>query len=104
MKKSKLGFADKLFWSVLNGVEQYVFAENFIVSNLSPYEEILSEGIMSVRHYAPLKETEIEISGIKIPVSKNKLRVPVVLVPPLAATSMRFCTLSSSRQSAFRSA
>ena len=54
MKKAKLGLVDKLFWSVLNGVEQYVFAENFIVSNLSPYDEILSEGIMSVRHYKSL--------------------------------------------------
>lgn len=90
MKKSKLGFVDKLFWSVLNGVEQYVFAENFIVSNLSPYEEILSEGIMSVRHYKPLVESEIEIAGVKIPVSKERFRVPVVLIPPLAATSMIF--------------
>mgnify|MGYP003627357078 FL=1 len=90
MKKSKLGFADKLFWSILNGVEQYVFAENFIVSNLSPYEEILSEGIMSVRRYQSLNEAEIEIAGANIPVSKDRLRTPVVLIPPLAATSMIF--------------
>ncbi|MFT6904257.1 MAG: polyhydroxyalkanoate synthase [Oleiphilaceae bacterium] len=90
MKKSKLGFTDKLFWSVLNGIEQYVFAENFIVSNLSPYDEILSEGIMSVRHYHPLEESEIEVSGQKIKVNDKRFRVPVVLVPPLAATSMIF--------------
>lgn len=90
MKKSKLGVADKIFWSVVNGIEQYVFAENFIVSNLSPYDEILADGIMSVRHYHPLKEKEIEIAGQKIPVSDQKFRVPVVLVPPLAATSMIF--------------
>jgi polyhydroxyalkanoate synthase len=90
MKKSKLGFADKLFWSVLNGIEQYVFAENFIVSNLSPYDEILSEGIMSVRHYHPLEESEIEVSGQKIKVNDKRFRVPVVLIPPLAATSMIF--------------
>tara|TARA_R110001592_G_scaffold175466_2_gene414641 strand:+ start:3764 stop:4894 length:1131 start_codon:yes stop_codon:yes gene_type:complete len=90
MKKSKLGFADKLFWSVVNGIEQYVFAENFIVSNLSPYEEILSEGIMSVRHYHALKESEIEVSGQKIKVNEKHFRVPVVLIPPLAATSMIF--------------
>lgn len=90
MKKSKLGVADKIFWSVVNGIEQYVFAENFIVSNLSPYDEILVDGIMSVRHYHPLKVKEIEIAGQKIPVSDQKFRLPVVLVPPLAATSMIF--------------
>lgn len=90
MKKTKLGVVDKLFWSVVNGVEQYVFAENFIVSNLSPYEEIFSEGIMSVRHYLPLEEDEIEIAGQKVQVNKERHRVPVILVPPLAATSMIF--------------
>ena len=90
MKKGKLGFADKFFWSVLNGVEQYVSAENFIVSNLSPYDEILSDGIMSVRHYHSLDESEIEVAGEKMPVSKEQFKVPVVLIPPLAATSMIF--------------
>ena len=90
MKKGKLGFADKLFWSILNGVEQYVSVENFIVSNLSPYDEILSDGIMSVRHYHSLEESEIEMAGEKMPVSKKQFKVPVVLIPPLAATSMIF--------------
>jgi polyhydroxyalkanoate synthase len=90
MKKSKLGLSEKLFWSILNGVEQYVFSENFIVSNLSPYDEILSDGIMSVRHYHSLEDSEIEIAGEKMPVNKKRFRVPVILVPPLAATSMIF--------------
>ena len=90
MKKSKLGFVDKIFWSVLNGVEQYVFSENFIVSNLSDYEEIFSDGIMSVRHYQALGDSEIEVSGEKVKVEKTHHKIPVVLVPPLAATSMIF--------------
>lgn len=90
MKKRKLGVTDKIFWSVLNGIEQYVFSENFIVSNLSKYDEILAEGIMSVRHYRALDEDEIDVAGSKLPVSLRKHRVPVVLVPPLAATSMIF--------------
>ena len=90
MKKRKLGVTDKIFWSVLNGIEQYVFSENFIVSNLSQYDEILVDGIMSVRHYHALNEDEIEVAGAKLPVNNQKYRVPVVLVPPLAATSMIF--------------
>lgn len=90
MTKKKLGFAEKMFWSVLNGVEQYVFSENFIISNLSPYDEIYADRIMSVRRYHALNDDEIEISGEKIKVVKNKHRTPLLLVPPLAATSMIF--------------
>ncbi len=90
MKKKKFGFAEKIFWSVLNGVEQYAFSENFIISNLSDYDEIYSDRIMSVRHYHALDETEIEISGEKIRVENRKHKVPLLLVPPLAATSMIF--------------
>lgn len=90
MKKKQLGKAEKVFWSVLNGIEQYVFAENFIISNLSSYDEIYSDRIMSVRHYHALDESEIEIAGEKIKVAEKKHNIPVLLVPPLAATSMIF--------------
>lgn len=80
----------KVFWSVLNGVEQYLAEDNFIISNLSPYETILEDRIMSVRHYLPLEEDVIEIAGEEIPVAKKKHRMPLLLVPPLAATSMIF--------------
>ncbi len=90
MIKKKLGVAEKLFWSVLNGVEQHVFTENFIISNLSDYDEIYADRIMSVRRYHALNDDEIEISGKKIAVEKNKHKTPLLLVPPLAATSMIF--------------
>ena len=89
-KKKQFGLAEKVFWSVVNGVEQYVFAEHFIVSNLSPYEVIFADRIMSVRRYHPLQERVIEIAGEQVSVNKKKHRVPVLLVPPLAATSMIF--------------
>ena len=87
---SRLNLVEKVFWSVLNGVEQAVFAENFIISNLSPYDVVHSDRIMSVRHYHPLDEDEIEVAGEQIAVEKRRHRVPVLLVPPLAATSMIF--------------
>jgi len=85
-----MNLIEKMFWSVLNGVEQTVFAENFIISNLSPYNVILNDGIMSVRHYHPLTEDSIQVADETIAVSENRHRVPVLLVPPLAATSMIF--------------
>lgn len=87
---SRPNLIEKVFWSVLNGVEQTVFAENFIISNLSPYDVIHQDRIMSVRHYQALEEDEIEVAGVQVPVADKKHRVPVLLVPPLAATSMIF--------------
>jgi len=90
MTKKKLGITEKMFWSVINGVEQYVFSENFIISDLSDYDEIYADRIMSVRHYHALNDDEIEISGEKIAVEKTKHKIPLLLIPPLAATSMIF--------------
>ena len=81
---------EKTFWSVLNGVEQAIASDNFNISNQSHYDEIYSDRIMSVRHYHALEETEIEVAGEAVAVESKTQRVPVLLVPPLAATSMIF--------------
>src|SRR5690554_6040026 len=85
-----LTLSDKMFWFVVNAIERRLFTENLIVANLTPYEEIYRQGIMSVRHYQPLEESEILIGEQTIPVRKQRHRIPLVLVPPLAATSMIF--------------
>lgn len=90
MTGKKLRLTDKVFLSVLNGIEQFAFSENFNISNQSAYDEIFRDGIMSVRHYHPLNDAEIEIAGEKIKVAEKRHRTPVILVPPLAATSMIF--------------
>lgn len=84
------GFIEKAFWSVLNGVEQTLASENFNISNQSDYEEIYSDRIMSVRHYLPLEESTIVVGDEEVMVTKRKKRVPLLLVPPLAATAMIF--------------
>ncbi len=81
---------EKLLWGALNALERTLFTENFIVSNLTPYEEIFRDGIVSVRHYLPLDEPEIALEGGSMPVARERHRVPLVLVPPLAATAMIF--------------
>ncbi|OZG70663.1 alpha/beta hydrolase [Hahella sp. CCB-MM4] len=83
-------WSEKVLWGTLNALERYLYSENFIVANLTPYEEIYRDGIMSVRHYLPLEESEITVGDDVIPVSPRQHRVPLVLVPPLAATSMIF--------------
>ncbi|WP_416397784.1 alpha/beta fold hydrolase [Allohahella sp. A8] len=83
-------FARRLLLSALHLIERRLFSENFIVANLTPYEEIYRDGIMSVRHYLPLEEDAIQIGDDIIEVKRDRLPVPLVFVPPLAATSMIF--------------
>lgn len=84
------GLLKKALWSVRHGVEQTLFSENFVIADLSPYEVIYADGIMSVRHYQSLDDSEIEIAGETVAVESSSNRIPVLLVPPLAATSMIF--------------
>lgn len=91
MNKPKVPkFAQRIWWSIINGVERRLHSDRFIVSNLTPYEVIYQDRIMSVRHYLPLDETDIQVGDDRIPVNLIKHKVPLVLIPPLAATSMIF--------------
>ena len=78
-----------LHW-VSNAVERRLNAENFVVAGLTPFEEIHHDGLMSVRRYGPLEEAEIPVGAATRKVERNTHRVPIVLVPPLAATSLNF--------------
>ncbi|WP_250657241.1 alpha/beta fold hydrolase [Alkalimarinus coralli] len=82
--------AEKALWSVINTAERKLFGENFIISNSTPYDVIYRDRIMSVRHYLPLEESQISVGDDPLEVNQNTYRVPLVLVPPLAATSMIF--------------
>ncbi|GAA3976164.1 alpha/beta fold hydrolase [Allohahella marinimesophila] len=82
--------ARRLLLSALHLIERRLFSENFIVANLTPYDEIYRDGIMSVRHYLPLEDDSIQIGDEILEVSRRRLPVPLVFVPPLAATSMIF--------------
>jgi polyhydroxyalkanoate synthase len=84
------GLLKKALWSARHVVEQTLFSDNFVIADLSPYDVIYADGIMSVRHYQPLDECDIEIAGEVVPVDERRSRIPVLLVPPLAATSMIF--------------
>jgi polyhydroxyalkanoate synthase len=80
----------KIFWSVINVVEKRLFKENFVISNQTPYDVIMQESIMSVRHYPALKASHIKVGTQEQKVQRKKHRIPLVMVPPLAATSIIF--------------
>lgn len=90
MQRPDLRASEKVFWFVRNAIERRLFTENLILANQTPYDEIYRRDIMSVRHYRPLEENEIRIGDRVVPVSRERHRVPLVLVPPLAATSIIF--------------
>ncbi len=90
MKNLAVSLAKKALLSVVNTVERKLFGDNFIISNLTPYDVIYRDRIMSVRHYLPLEDDHIHVGDEVVDVRQDCHRVPLVLVPPLAATSMIF--------------
>ena len=80
----------KAYLFAMNSLEKHFFSEDFIVSNQTPYEVVYRDRIMSVRHYAPLVDDSLQVGERIIAVTKRRHRIPVVLVPPLAATSIIF--------------
>lgn len=78
-----------LAW-VSNAIERQTHAENFVAADLTPYQLILENDLLSVRRYAPLDAAEITVGEDTIPVRKKRHRVPVLLVPPLAADPLNF--------------
>jgi polyhydroxyalkanoate synthase len=71
-------------------VERQLAEENFIVANQTPFEIIRQCGLLTVRKYPPLEDTEIQVGSEMLPVAKKQHRVPVLLIPPLAADPLNF--------------
>lgn len=84
------GIKQKAIQFVFNTVERRFFSENLFIANRTPYTEIHRDGIMVVRHYPALKEATCQVGDRTIAVAKERHRVPLVLVPPLAATAIIF--------------
>jgi polyhydroxyalkanoate synthase len=75
---------------ISNAVERRTRSENFIVANRTPYDTIYKLGLLSLRRYPPLTEATIEAGEDVIDVRREQYRVPVLLVPPLAADPLNF--------------
>ncbi|SFF52625.1 polyhydroxyalkanoate synthase [Fontimonas thermophila] len=81
---------DRAVQWVSNAVERRLRAENFIAANQTPYTEIHRNGLLSVRRYTPLQTDAILVGKRTLAVARHRHRIPVVLVPPLAANSLNF--------------
>ncbi len=76
-----------------NGFDRMFRPGSLVKSNQTAFEEIHHQpgDPMSVRAYHPLREDEIPLAdGSTMPVSKTCHDVPIVIVPPLAATPLIF--------------
>lgn len=78
-----------------NAIERRLNAENFIVANQTPFEVIHRKGLLSVRRYPPLLDDRILVGRDSKSVERKRHRVPIVLVPPLAANPLNFDLLPS---------
>ena len=76
---------------VSNGMDRLFNADELIRSSQTPYEVILVRKPMSLRYYPPLVEDEIPLAdGTMMPVERTEKEVPLVIIPPLAASAHIF--------------
>lgn len=81
---------DRAIAWVSNAIERRLSGDSFIVANQTPFELIYQNDLLSVRKYPPLSETEIIAGTETYAVRTDPHRVPILLVPPLAADPLNF--------------
>lgn len=84
LESSELLLERSIAW-VSHAIERQTNAAHFVVADLTPYDLIHQDGLLSVRRYRPLEDED----GVVAATGKRH-RVPVLLVPPLAADPLNF--------------
>lgn len=74
----------------LGNAGQRLFRSDALVqADATPFQVISDDGLVQLRYYPPLRDTEIELdNGDVVPVSTRTQRTPLVLVPPLAVNML----------------
>ena len=74
----------------LGNAGQRLFRSDALVqADATPFQVISDDGLVQLRYYPPLRDTEIELdNGEVVPVSTRTQRTPLVLVPPLAVNML----------------
>ena len=73
-----------------NGYDRLFNTDSLVKADLTPYQVLLDRGLLKLRYYPPLTDSHIQVGQQRIPVRKKRHRTPVVLVPPLAASTLIF--------------
>ena len=64
-------------------VERRRHPRRFIQTDKTPWDEIYRNGIMALRHYSLPPMARIPVGDEEVPVSREKHRIPLILVPAL---------------------
>jgi polyhydroxyalkanoate synthase len=71
-----------------NARDRLLHPQSISQAGLTPYEVLHDDGLVSLRHYRPLTDTQIQVEGETVPVSRKRQRMPLVIVPPLAVNML----------------
>lgn len=82
---------EKLVSFALNAVDWLFRKETLVKSGKTWFELVYDSDLFAVRYYALPGETDIElVNGDRKAISRNRKRIPLVLVPPLGITTETF--------------
>lgn len=75
---------------VNNAVQRRVNKQRYLQLDKTPHQIIYRDGLMTVKHYAPLPAGAVSIEGDTFRVRQRRFGTPVVLVPPLGVFAWIF--------------
>lgn len=71
-----------------NARDRFLRAKALSQAGLTPFDVVHDNGLVALRHYRPLSTDSIVVDGETVAVEKNRHRVPLVIVPPLAVNML----------------
>lgn len=92
---ARLPFLKTGFRAVTHAVERRRHPARFIRVDKTPWDEIYRDGIMAVRHYSLPPSDTIDVEGHALPVSAERQRQPLLLVPALGIHAWTFDIMPS---------
>ncbi|HCT40941.1 MAG TPA: alpha/beta hydrolase [Moraxellaceae bacterium] len=69
---------------VRNARDRFLRTETLVLANQTAFDVVHDNGLVQLRHYHPLTESNVLMDGRAMPVATQRQRVPLVIVPPLA--------------------
>ncbi|MCH8498405.1 MAG: alpha/beta fold hydrolase [Marinobacter sp.] len=67
-----------------NAYDRVFRAASLVQAGQTPFDVLMDDGLVTLRYYPPLQDSEIELDDRVVPVARENFRTPVVIVPPLA--------------------
>ncbi|MDP2227333.1 MAG: alpha/beta fold hydrolase, partial [Moraxellaceae bacterium] len=68
----------------INARDRFLRTDTLVQAGQTPFEVVQDDGLVTLRHYLPLNESEIDFDGGRLKVATERQRMPLVIVPPLA--------------------